>query len=286
MKPIKNILAILMAGSLFFACKKAAVKGPDAVGFDNITVKPTDTVFIGPPVLTLFSKALAISTINSTDYDSIVLNKIYRADGKPLAGADGTLITDFKKTNVQVDRYTGTFVVNDNVNLMTGLHEVDIAIYKNGRTRIFEKIHHLSIEGKVQIIDIPFENKTITVKAGVDYTSPAPNFILNGTDRMVFAIDVSDATGNSLNLYPTKADWLKYHKDPADVYGVEIDYMGRIIVHADTNIPVGVYDVAFWGTRTRTYKRFSGTYSYNQWYYAFPGRANWTPAYCTLAITN
>lgn len=285
MKPIKNIFAILMAGSLFFACKKAAVKEPESVLFDNITVKPTDTLFIGPPVLTIYSKALAINTINSNDYDSIVLNKIYRTDGAPLAGADGMPITDFKKTNVQVDRYTGTFVLNDNVNLKPGLHAIDIAIYKNGRSRVFEKIHHVSIEGKVEIIDIPFENKTITVKAGVDYTSPLPKYILNGYDPLVFSIGLVDSKGNDLVVYSTKAEWLKFHENATDLYGVEVDYQGRIIVHAEMNVPAGVYDVAYWGTRNRTRKRFGGTYTYDRWYYAFPGRANWTPAEFTLEIT-
>lgn len=285
MNPIKNRVVILAIGLLFFSCKKHEVSKPESVAFDQITVPPSDTLFVGPPVLTIYSKALKINTINSNDYDSIVVSKIYRTDGAPLAGADGTVITDFKKTNIKIDRYTGTFVLNENVNLKPGLHEIDIAIFKNGHSRVFQKIHHVSIEGKIEIIDIPFENKTITVKAGEAYTSALPKYILNGCDPLVFYVGLSDQAGNDLVVYSTKAEWIKNHGTDTDLYGIEVDKQGRIIVHSETNIPVGTYNASYWADRNHTWKRLGGTYTYSKWYYAFPGRSNWTPAEFTLEIT-
>jgi len=269
MKPIKSIITIIAIAALFFSCKKDDSMKPNSVGFNNITVQTTDTLFAVLPIeYNVYSRTLVINTINTSDYDSIVLNKIYRTDGTTLVGSDDVAITDFKETGARIDRFTGVFVLTDSLNLKQGMHAIDIAIFKDGNSRVFEKAYYLSIEGELELISIPFEETTITVKSGDAYTSDPIVYNLNGYDPVVFSLSIYDSEGDGHDVYATKAIWEKMSTNKSsDFYGIEVDKQGRIIVHSENNLPVGSYDVEYIGSKERTWVLNWGSYFANTWYY-------------------
>ncbi|RPH29027.1 MAG: hypothetical protein EHM93_17965 [Bacteroidales bacterium] len=269
MKTIKSIIAIVALAIIFYSCEKDDSLKPKSIGFDEIVAQTTDTFYVRIPIgYTIFSKALKINTICSTDYDSIVLNNIRRIDGAPLADSYDATITDIKESGVKIDRATGVFILTDSLDLKEGMHSIDIAIYKNGNTRVFEGAYLLSVEGMPEIIDKPYEEEdTIVVKSGEAFTSNPIVYNINGNDALAFGAMITNANYSVwYSIYTTKAEWEKSEDKKNGLYGVEIDKQGRIIIYPENNIPEGNYTLIYSGTKENTWKfNSSGSYGSKGW---------------------
>jgi len=298
MKTLKKIIILLLIVNVFFSCQKDEILEPTSSHFEDIAVfKTLDTLFVYPPIVTLYSKPLNINTTNYRDYDRIIMHNISRVDGQPLVSTNGTVITDLTETGVRIDEASGILVLTDSIDLNQGLYIIDLKIIKDNKSRVFEDIYHFSIEGAVETTDIPFRDTTITVAIGDTYSTQPPVYTLNGYDPIIFSLYIYDSAGDGHNIYETKEEWEQYGNKDVDYYGIALASDGHVTILPKINMPAGTYSMSYgggkWKTWLQPYVQYGSDYLTQQWYDAFPridlyfpGSGYYGPIDFTLLLTD